>query len=460
MPPRAPYRAWTSSSTSSRAPGSRPPIGIRPFLPVLLAGALASADIGHRLRRDGLRLPRGVAVPARGARRSVMLLDFVGRRAGRDAADRPPLLYVLLAVALALGALLAAGSVADRSTSGGRARSSASLCAALGFQAARSLFGRVRRRLDDAGGRRAARLRGGRRARWPRASRSCSRRSRSLVIGGARLAAGGRPPPGGREVRRPADPPLAPWPGRKKLVLAVIDAMKPAMLERAVAAGRAPALAATDGARPPRARLRRRLPLGHAGLLGLDRHRHRARPAPDPVDELVPPRGGALRRVRHELQASQAFGFKRSLTDTIYNMNGEHLSRRDADGVRVARRRRRAHGRHDVPDVPRPPPSTSRRTETALTRIASTVFREPVHGPREFFYADLFASRRTGCRSQLGLPGRARPARGLRRRVPGRARPVRLPALLAARQRHALAQARARRAGRPRWPPPTSRSSG
>jgi hypothetical protein len=43
--------------------------------------------------------------------------------------------------------------------------------------------------------------------------------------------------------------------------------------------------------------------------------------------------------------------------------------------------------------------------ETALTRIASTVFKEPVMGPREFFYADLFASRRTGCRSQLGLPG-------------------------------------------------------
>ena len=26
-------------------------------------------------------------------------------------------------------------------------------------------------------------------------------------------------------------------------------------------------------------------------------------------------------------------------------------------------------------------------------------------GPREFFYADIFASRDTGCRSQLGLPG-------------------------------------------------------
>ena len=33
------------------------------------------------------------------------------------------------------------------------------------------------------------------------------------------------------------------------------------------------------------------------------------------------------------------------------------------------------------------------------------VFKQPVMGPREFFYADLFASRRTGCRSQLGLPG-------------------------------------------------------
>ena len=44
-------------------------------------------------------------------------------------------------------------------------------------------------------------------------------------------------------------------------------------------------------------------------------------------------------------------------------------------------------------------------TDTALTRIASAVFKQPVQGPREFFYADIFASRKTGCRSQLGLPG-------------------------------------------------------
>ncbi len=43
--------------------------------------------------------------------------------------------------------------------------------------------------------------------------------------------------------------------------------------------------------------------------------------------------------------------------------------------------------------------------DTALTRIASTLMRHPVMGPRELFYADIFASRRTGCRSGLGMPG-------------------------------------------------------
>src|SRR5258708_13121724 len=43
--------------------------------------------------------------------------------------------------------------------------------------------------------------------------------------------------------------------------------------------------------------------------------------------------------------------------------------------------------------------------DTALTRVASTLMRHPVMGPRELFYADIFASRRTGCRSGLGMPG-------------------------------------------------------
>jgi hypothetical protein len=43
--------------------------------------------------------------------------------------------------------------------------------------------------------------------------------------------------------------------------------------------------------------------------------------------------------------------------------------------------------------------------DTALTRVASTLMRHAVMGPRELFYADIFASRRTPCRSGLGMPG-------------------------------------------------------
>ena len=43
--------------------------------------------------------------------------------------------------------------------------------------------------------------------------------------------------------------------------------------------------------------------------------------------------------------------------------------------------------------------------DTALSRLAHTAFGLPTMGPRELFYADMFASRKTSCRSQLGLPG-------------------------------------------------------
>jgi hypothetical protein len=123
-------------------------IGIRPFLPVLLAGALASADLGLDFEGTDFSFletwPFLLAVLV-----LVVLLDFAGRRAGRDAAERPPLLYVLLIVALALGALMAAGSVADRSDAWWAGIVAGLACAALGFEAARSLFGRVRRRLDE-----------------------------------------------------------------------------------------------------------------------------------------------------------------------------------------------------------------------------------------------------------------------------------------------------------------------
>jgi Type I phosphodiesterase / nucleotide pyrophosphatase len=189
-----------------------------------------------------------------------------------------------------------------------------------------------------------------------------------------------------------------------KLVLVVIDAMKPAMLERAVASGRAPTLrlliergqhvddcvAAFPSVTPVcAASIATGTPPDEHGIPAMNWY-HR----------------GEGRYVEYgtSFRASQAFGFKQSLTDTIYNMNLEHLSqdvqtvfeRLDDADIRTAGTTYlmyRGRHRHDVSG------------DTALTRLASTVFRHAVYGPREFFYADLFASRRTPCRSQLGLPG-------------------------------------------------------
>ena len=45
-------------------------------------------------------------------------------------------------------------------------------------------------------------------------------------------------------------------------------------------------------------------------------------------------------------EATRAFGLFRTLYDIVYNMNMAHLSRRGGDGVRAARRRRRAERLH------------------------------------------------------------------------------------------------------------------
>ncbi len=191
----------------------------------------------------------------------------------------------------------------------------------------------------------------------------------------------------------------------RKLVLAVVDGLKPAMLERAVAAGRAPALARIleEGTYVDDcvAAFPSVTPVCAASIItgaGPDEHRipsmnwyHR--------DE------GRYVEYGSSFSASREAGIYRSLTDTIYNMNRDHLSRDvetvfeslDDAGVRTAGTTYlmyRGRFRHEVAN------------ETALARIAtSTLFREPVHGPKELFYADIFASRRTGCRGQLGLPG-------------------------------------------------------
>src|SRR5690606_10413769 len=43
--------------------------------------------------------------------------------------------------------------------------------------------------------------------------------------------------------------------------------------------------------------------------------------------------------------------------------------------------------------------------DSRYARVAGRLFPRVVKGPRELFFADLYASRETGCRSQLGKPG-------------------------------------------------------
>jgi hypothetical protein len=191
----------------------------------------------------------------------------------------------------------------------------------------------------------------------------------------------------------------------KKLVLVVIDALKPSMLERAIDSGRAPALR----------RIREEgvyvddcvasfpsvTPVCAATITtgaGPDRHQI-------PSMNWYHREEGRYVEYGSSFSASRQFGVIRSLTDTVYRMNAEHLSHDvetvfetldDAD-VRTAGTTYliyRGRHQHEVSN------------ETALARIVtSTLFRRTIDGPQELFYADLYASRKTGCRGQLGMPG-------------------------------------------------------
>lgn len=121
-------------------------IGIRPFLPALLAGALAAANLGLDFEGTDFSFLEGTVF---------LLVMLVGvfvygilERSRRDVGDRHPVVISILVIALVLGALEASGSIADNSSDWWPGLPIGVLGAALGFLAARSLFGRVRARLD------------------------------------------------------------------------------------------------------------------------------------------------------------------------------------------------------------------------------------------------------------------------------------------------------------------------
>jgi Domain of unknown function (DUF4126) len=122
-------------------------VGIRPFLPALVVGALAAGDIQIDFKGTQFAFLEGVpflVVMVLGA----VLTALAQRRLGQDKVDRGPLAIVLGAVAIVLAALLFAGSLAQGHYPSWPGYIGGALCAAVGIASTRPLLARVRARLD------------------------------------------------------------------------------------------------------------------------------------------------------------------------------------------------------------------------------------------------------------------------------------------------------------------------
>ena len=197
-----------------------------------------------------------------------------------------------------------------------------------------------------------------------------------------------------------------------KLVLVVVDALKPAMLE----------LAAEEGKAPVFAEILRRgtyvsecasvfpsvTPAASATITtgaSIDRHG---------VPSIDWYHRGERRYVDYGSsgQAVRTFGVLRTLTDTVYNMNFDHLSRAqptfferlDDAGVRTACTPFlifRGRTRHEM------------GVQGWMRRVVRAAnFRHAVYGPSELFYGELYASREVDCPPTLARPGTRDPYSG------------------------------------------------
>jgi predicted AlkP superfamily pyrophosphatase or phosphodiesterase len=193
--------------------------------------------------------------------------------------------------------------------------------------------------------------------------------------------------------------------GAKKLVLVVIDSLKPEMLDRSCVLGCAPTLRelisrgtyVTDCV----STFPSLTPVASASIAtGESPDRHH-------IPSINWYERGEQRYVEYgsSLAASRAFGIVRSLFDTVYNLNLAHLNR-DTETVFESlsdQRLRTACTTYLVYRGRTRHQPASDGIWSLLARLAE--FKHPVWGPDELFYADLYASQRTGCRSLLGLPG-------------------------------------------------------
>ncbi len=122
-------------------------VGIRPFLPSVVVGALAAGDVEIHFKHTDYSFLQGtvfllVLVVL------VILLALGERRVTEKAPSQRPLAIVLALASLALGALFFAGSLARGHYAAWPGLIGGVICAAIGIAATVPLLARVRARLD------------------------------------------------------------------------------------------------------------------------------------------------------------------------------------------------------------------------------------------------------------------------------------------------------------------------
>jgi len=118
--------------------------GVRPFLPPLLAGALARGDIAIDFESSDWRF-----LESPGFLLVILLAAVLSYGAERSGFDRRALRFGLAGLGVALGAMLFAGSLAESGTVSWPGLVGGAAAAALGFAAVGGLLERVRARLDE-----------------------------------------------------------------------------------------------------------------------------------------------------------------------------------------------------------------------------------------------------------------------------------------------------------------------
>jgi hypothetical protein len=123
-------------------------VGVRPFLPALAVGGLAAADVQIDFAHTDFSFLQGLPflfVMVIGA----VLLALLERRVAREQLESGPRALVLAGIALAIGALLFAGSLCRGHYAIWPGLIGGVVCAAVGVAATRPLLARVRSRLDQ-----------------------------------------------------------------------------------------------------------------------------------------------------------------------------------------------------------------------------------------------------------------------------------------------------------------------